>query len=229
MPAITQSGLTYSPKVKTGNEVYIYYNLGIGRIKERLYNGGSTVITSCGGNTDCPSGSWDATVLRACVGEQPAFGSFPDNAPIFTAFDGTHNPTADGVFADLVCLPDTDDDVLICFDRGFSANPGATYRAVPRKHQNADHYVIQRGENTLSINDAFVSNWDGIARIRGRRCTIIVKVMPEGGGQPQEVRYFSNCMLNMPDVPAGNDGNADIEFTAEGTFDFMAVFSKIPS
>ncbi len=229
MPAITQADLVHSPKLKTGNEVYVYYNLGVGRIKERMFNGGTRVVTSCGGNSDCPSGSWDATVLRACVDHQPAFGSFPENSPIFTAFDGTHAPADEGVFADLVCLPDTDDDVLVCFDRGFSANPGATYRAVPRKFETADHYVLQRGENTISINDAFVSNWDGLSRIRGRRCTIIVKVMPEGGGLPSEIRYYSNVMLNMPDLTTQGDGNADSDFTAEGSFEFMAVFSKIPA
>jgi hypothetical protein len=220
----------FRKETKTGNEVALYYNLGIGIIKKRLFNGGSTVVTSCGGSNACPANSFDATVLTSVLADdQPAFGTMPANSPLFTAVEGEQSITTDGVFADLVCLPDPANDVLICFDQGFEASLGATFRAVPRKYDVADHYVRQRSENSIRISDFFVSNWAGIQRIRGRRVTIIAKIFPQGGGQPSEIQYYSNVLLNVSPLNYGNDGNANIEINGEGAFNFAAIFAQQPS
>lgn len=221
--------LLHRKETKTGNEVALYYNLGVGLIKKRLFNGGFTTESSCGGSSACPTASFDATVLTAVTADdQPSFGSMPANAPLYTAVEGENTPTVDGVFADLVCLPNPADDVLICFDQGFEASLGQTYRAVPRKLNQADHYVRQRTENTIKIPDFYVSNWNGIQRIRGRRVTIIAKVYPQGAGQASEIQYYSNVILNASPLNYGNDGNANIEISGEGAFNFAAIFSAQP-
>lgn len=227
MPALPT--MQYSKLTKTSNDVAVYYNLGVGMVKKRMYNGGFMTDPACGGSSVCPAGSFDATVLTSVTADdQPVFGSFPANSPIGTAFEGEVAPNADGVFANLVCLPNPANDVLICFDGGVEANLGQTYRAVPRKYNPADHWVPQRAENTLRISDLFVSNWAGVERIRGRRVTIIVKVfVPGGSGAPTEIQYYSNAMLNVPTMNSGNDGNANIEIQGEGNFSIYAVFAAL--
>ena len=220
----------YTPRVKTGNETEIYYNFGVGRVKKRLYNGGEKVVSSCGGSSSCPAGSFDATVLQSVLGtDQAAFGGIAENSPLYTAVEGEQAPVTDGVNADLVCLPDPANDVLVCFDRAFTAEMGQQFRAIARKYAVTDHYVRQRGENQLSITDVFVANKKGLSAIKGRRCTIIVKVYPDGGGALQELIYFSNVLLNMPLIAWGNDSNQEMEISATGMFDFCAVFSADPS
>ena len=223
--------MQYSRLTKTNNEVAVYYNLGVGMIKKRLYNGGFSVDQGCGGAQVCPDGSFDATVLTSVTalgGEQPAFGDFPANSPMGSAFEGEMVPTADGVFANLVCLPDPADDVLICFDGGLEATPGVEYRAIPRKFLAVDHYVRQRPEATLRLSGMFVSNWEGVERIRGRPVTIVVKVFPSGAGVPSEIQYYSNVVLNVPPISTAADGNANIEVQGEGSFSFYAVFAALP-
>lgn len=222
--------MLWSPITKVGHDVAIYYNLDVGMIKKNLYNGGSRVVTPCGGSQTCPAGSFDATVLTAVIGaNQPSFGGLPANAPLWSAFEGEVQPTADGVFADLVCLPNPTNDVLICFDGAVEASPGLTFRPIGRKYEMVDHYVRQRGENTLRISDTFVSNFAGLQRIRGRRCTIIAKIYPAGGGALQEVQYYSNVLLNMPTLSKGDEGNDSIQISAEGNFSIAAIFSAIPT
>lgn len=218
--------MQYSPKTKTGNEVVLYYNLDVGIVKKHMYFGGFTVEPICGGSSACPPSSFDATVLT--TPSMQAFGGFPANSPVFSAVEGEQSPPDAGVFADLICLPNPANDVAFCFDNGFEANPGIPYRAVPRKFNPADHYVRQRSENTLRLTDAYVSNWAGVERIRGRRVTIIAKVFPEGGGAPSEIQYYSNVLLNVTPLTYGNDGNATIEVTGEGSFNSVAVFSALP-
>jgi len=229
---MTLPTFVYAPEVKTGNEVHIYYNLGVGRIKKRLYFGGEVEETSCAGSPTCPAGSFDATVLTSVINvdsQQDAFGSIPENSPLYTAMVGEASPANSGVNADLVCLPDTANDVLICYDRSFTANTGNQFKAVPRKFTAADHYIRQRGENSLTMSDLFISNRKGLQAIRGRRCTIIAKIYPQGGGSCQGVIYFSNCILNMPPIAYGDDQNAEMTVQAEGSFQFCAVFDAEPT
>lgn len=221
----------YTPEVKTGNEIQIYYNLGVGRVKKRKYYGGEVDNQSCAGNPSCPAGSFDATVLTSVVnsdGLQLAFGSIPAQAPLFTAAEGDHAPANSGVNADLVCLPDPANDVLICFDRSFSASLGSTFKPVPRKFSSADHYIRQRGDNTITMSDLFIANRVGLQAIRGRRVTIIAKIYPQGGGSLQGAIYFSNVVLNLPPIAYSTDGNAEMEISAEGSFEFCAVFGATP-
>jgi hypothetical protein len=223
---MTLPSLIYNAAAKTGNEVQIFANYGVGRIIKRKTLEGDVTETSCGGSADCPSGSFNATVLQSVLGTvQTAFGGIPANAPMFTAVEGEATPAETGVNADYVCLPNPADDFLICFDRGFQASGGFAMKPIPRKFTAADHYVRQRSENTLSMTDLYVCNFKGLASIRGRRVTIIAKIYPQGGGSLQEVQYFSNVMLNMPTMNSQSDGNSEIEIQAEGNFDFCAVFS----
>lgn len=208
---------------KIGNDVAIYANYGNGVIKKKLSNGDPVDVTSCAGTEECPAGSFDATVLT--TPGVSAFGTLPANAPMFTAIEGETSPSDEGVLADLVCLPNPDDDFLICYDQSFDVTLGQLFRAVPRKYNSADHYVRQRAENSVRMTDLYVSNYAGLRSLNGRRCTLIAKVFPKGGGAIQETIYLSNVLLTVPPFSLGNDGNASIECSAEGSFNILAVFS----
>lgn len=212
---------------KIGNDVLIFANLGNGVLKKRLFQGGSTTVTSCAGNESCPSGSFDATVLT--TPNKLAFGGFVANSPMYTAKEGEISIGEAGTLADLICLPDPANDFLICYDSAFNPQHGNRFRAVPRKYNSADHYVTQRTENSLTISDMYVHNHTGLRSLNGRRCTIIAKVYPKGGGQIQETIYFSNVLLNMNLIQTQSDGNANIEISASGNFSITAVFSGDPS
>lgn len=218
--------LIYNAAAKTGNEVQIFANFGVGKILKHKTSTGDVAVTQCGTNEDCPVGGFNATVLQSVTGTiQNAFGGIPANSPLYMAVEGEVAPANTGVSADFVCLPNPDNDFLICFDRGFQASGGTVMKPIPRKFSMADHWVRQRGENSLSMTDLFVCNKRGLLSIRGRRVTIIVKVYPQGGGELQEVQYFSNVVLNMPTINSQSDGNTEMEIQADGNFEFCAVFS----
>jgi hypothetical protein len=218
LPSLIYSGVT-----KTNAEVLVYANLGVGILKQQLGFGSSINITPCVSGEQCPVGSFDATVLN--FPNKGAVGTIPAQAPVFAAAEGIQNPTIAGDVADVLCLPNPADDFLVCFDQGFQPTVGETYRAIPRKFNPVDHIVRQRGTFSLTLTDYYVSNWDGIERLRGRRCTIVVKITPGGGGSIQEIQYYTNVTLNVPPISTGNDANASVEIQGTGNFSYCAIFS----
>lgn len=215
--------LVYNGNSKTNNEVLIYANLDVGILKQQLGFGSSVNVTQCVSGEACPVGSFDATVIN--FPNKGAVGTIPAKSPVFTAAEGVQAPTVSGDSADVICLPDPTNDFLLCYDQGLQVTVGQTFRAIPRKFNPVDHIVRQRGDYNLTLSDLFVSNWDGLQRIRGRRCTIIVKIQPAGGGSFQEIQYYTNVTLNCPPMNSGNDGNASIEIQGSGSFSFCCVFS----
>jgi len=218
LPSLIYSGVT-----KINNEVLIYANLGVGILKQQLGFGSSVNVTPCVAGEACPPGSFDATVIN--FPNKGAVGTIPALAPLFTAKEGVQNPTVSGDVADVLCLPNPADDFLICFDQGISPTVGETYRAIPRKFNPVDHIVRQRGTNSITITDLYISSWEGIRRLAGRRCTLIVKIAPGGGGSYQEIQYYTNVTLNVPPIATGNDGNASVEIQGQGNFSYCAVFA----
>lgn len=215
--------LVYSRGTKIGNDVVIYGNYNTGRIKKRLYFGGSVTEESCAGE-ECPAGSFDATVLRT-PNNGTVMGGIPAYAPMYTAVEGEVSPASEGVLADLVCLPNPEDDFLICYTQNFDPQFGETFRAISRNYNSVDHQVLQRADNTLSLSDLYVSNFDGLRSLNGRLCTLIAKIYPKGGGACQEIIYFTNVSLTTPLLNKQADGNASIEISASGAFSTCAVFS----
>lgn len=215
--------LVYSGSTKIGAEILVYANLGVGILKQQLGFGSAVNITPCVAGEVCPAGSFDATVLN--FPNKGAVGTIPAQAPVYTAAEGIQNPTVQGDVADVLCLPNPADDFLICFDQGFQPTVGETFRAIPRKFNPVDHVVRQRGTYSLTLTDLYVSSWDGIERLRGRRCTIILKIMPGGGGSIQEIQYYTNVTLNVPPISTGNDVNASVEVQGTGNFSYCATFS----
>jgi hypothetical protein len=214
--------LVAGPKTKIGNEVLIYANLGVGILTNRLGYGVNIVETPCVAGVACPAGSFQATVLnKPNVG---AVGIIPANYPVFAAAEGVQAPSVAGDTADVLCLPNPDDDFLICFDQGIQVGIGQTFRNIPRKFNPVDHSVRQRGDYSLTLNDLFISSTAGIQKVRGRPCTIIVKIFPDGGGSASEIQYYTNVTLNVPPMNTGNDGNASIEIQGTGNFSFCATF-----
>lgn len=215
--------LIYSGSTKVNAEIFVYANLGVGILKKQLGFGSSTDVVPCVAGEACPVGSFDATVLN--FPNKAAVGTIPAQSPVFTAAEGIQNPTQPGDVADVLCLPNPADDFLICFDQGFQPTIGEVYRAIPRKFNPVDHIVRQRGQFSVSLTDYYISNWDGIERIRGRRCTLIVKIAPGGGGSIQEVQYYTNVTLNAPPINTSGDANASVEIQGSGNFSYLAVFS----
>jgi hypothetical protein len=212
------------PKTKTGNEVTIWANLGVGILTNQLGFGVNNVVTQCVAGITCPSNSFSATVLNSP--NKANIGTIPANSAVYTAAEGIQNPTLAGDVADVLCLPDPNNDFLICFDQGINVQLGQTFRQIPRKFNPVDHAVRQRGDYNLTLNDLYVSNIAGLQLVRGRPCTIIVKVAPDGGGSYSEIQYYTNVILNVPTMNTGNDSNASIEIQASGSFSFCAVFDS---
>lgn len=215
--------LVYNPKTKIGAEVYLYANLDTGILKRQLGYGSNVVVTPCVAGEECPAGSFDATVLNQP--NQGAVGDIPAKSGVFTAAEGTHLPTVAGDTADVICLPDPANDFLICYDQGIQVTLGQTFRAIPRKFNPVDHIVRQRGEYSINVTDLFVASNEGLERIRGRRCTLIVKIRPAGGGDVQEIQYYTNVTLNVPTMNTSGDVNQSIEVQGSGNFSFCAIFS----
>lgn len=215
--------LVAGPKTKIGNEVLVYANLGVGLLTNQLGFGTNIAVTPCVAGLACPSGSFQATVLNSP--NKGAVGNIPANSPVFMASEGVQLPSVSGDTADVLCLPNPADDFLICFEQGIQVQLGQTFRSIPRKFNPVDHNVRQRGDYSLTLNDLFISSRDGIEKVRGRPCTIIVKVFPDGGGSASEIQYYTNVVLNVPPMNTGDDGNASITIQGQGNFSFCATFS----
>jgi len=215
--------LTYFPGTKTGNEVWIYYNLGNALLKKKNSAAGTITLPDCAGAGACPAGSWDASILT--VPNNAAIGGIPVGSPIYTAAAGDLTPVEVGVSVDVVCFPDWDDNVLLCFDDSFDETPGMPFRAIPRKFSIADHYVKQRSDSTLRIDDKYVSNWEGLRAISGRRVTLIVVIIPQDGAAISEVIYYSNFLVVPPAMTFGADQNGSIVLSGTGAYSIKAIFA----
>lgn len=231
-------GLVYNNKTKTGNEALIYWNPYPGRIIGRIFYDGATIQKvgdiACGVQDHPPSGF----VARVMMSEnKAAINGIPALAPLYTAeeidgavpsddindFEAAPSIAGDGVT--IVSLPNPANDQLICYDRGFSMNPGITLRPIPRKMEAANHHVLQRPENTISLTDLYVSNYDGAQAIRGRQGTLIVKVYPNETAAPQEIHYYTGAVLNPQPMNAPSESNDSIEISVDGSFNFAAIFA----
>ena len=226
--------LTYNPKSRTGNEVWIYYNLGVGKRLETRVHDGTTVQThvwtECGAGgvvPTCPAGAFNATVVE--LPSDGASGAIPANAQPGLAVEADLDPTSEGDTFNYVCLPDPANDVFLCQDQGFSASPGIPFTDVPVKFNAVDHRVRQRPENTLSLSDRLVGNQSGLQRIAGRPVTLIVKVSPNGTGSFSEIQYYSDVVLGPSPMNSEADGNALITSSMDGTFAFHSIFSATPT
>lgn len=218
--------LTYFPGTKTGNEVWIYYNLGNAVLQKKNSSAGEILLPNCSGNEDCPAGSWTASILTTPNGAA-AVGSIPAFSPIYSATAGDVSPSEDGVGVDVVCLPDWDTNVLLCYDDSFDETPGNPFRAIPRKFQQADHYVKQRVDSSIRIDDKYVSNWDGLRAISGRRVTLIAVVIPQDGAAISEVIYYTNVLIVPPAMTYGSDQNGTIVLSGTGSYSIKAIFSAL--
>lgn len=241
----------HSKRTRVGGEVLVYYNLAVGKKIGSLAVGASavekTAEATCTDEANCPTSGFAAAVIR--VPNEVAIivtggGTFPVKSPIGAAIEidkdsvaysalidnyDINNNGSPGDQVDIICLPDPTDDVLVCFENGFSATAGITQRPVPRKFNTADHYVRQRPENTITLTDILVSAWDGLQRLNGLEITLIAKLFPDGGSVPNQIMYYSGVKLNMPQLDSPGDANESIEHNAEGTFNHVAIFAAQPS
>lgn len=244
--------LVYDEKTRVGGEFFLYYNLGLANVLGTLgLDGNSSPVwqpaQSCGQSGENPSGGF--TVAKA---KKPLIsttdstwrvnaltgGILPGSSPIgqacelgaavtsVTSYTISGASAGDGV--DIIVLPNPDDDVLICFDQGLSANIGAENRPVPRKFDPVDHYVRQRPENTISLKEIYCCNLRGLSLLRQRDVTLIGKWYPDGGAIPSEIVYFTGVRLNIPmDIP--EDSNESATISAEGMFRDKLAFTARPA
>lgn len=229
MPLAT---LAWHPKVKINGDIWVYYNPDPGKITHSVLFSGGIVHTvqrrRCGTYPDGEDSVAEGGQIVATVVATPnsvVAGDIPADAPPGFAVEAETDPTGEGDFFYRVALPDPTNDVFLCFDQGFSSKPSNKFRPIPNKLSEIDHYVNQRGENTLTVSDQFVSNWRGLQKIAGRPCTIIVKITPNGTGVFSELQYYCNVILNPAPMNAGADFNEPIAISMDGTYDFNAIFS----
>jgi hypothetical protein len=225
------------PSTKTNNDILVYATTKIGimeRTKLRTDIGLHVgTIGCCGGQpTDehcsCPDPSIQATVTMNK--NRGMVGPIGIHAPLYTSTIGHIDPVGMNDMVAHVCLPDPglnlENFQLICFDQGASPKPGVSHRAIPRKYNPIDHYVRQRPENTITLNDLFVASPWGLNRFRGIPCTILIAVTYEGTGLFTELQFYNNVLLNPTPMNAGSDGNASIDISMEGPFSFCAIFTN---
>jgi hypothetical protein len=248
--------LIYDALSRIGNEAFVFYNLGkaisIGKITKTADGSAYTPELSCATTLVAPTGGFlvarvhkkdsatalvivdgggeDVDITIPAASTQGASFEMQDPAPALNTLEAGFVMTggAVGDCVELLILPNPDDDVQICYDRGFTATPGVTQRAIVRKDNPVDHRVRQRPENTLSLTDLDVNNWVGVQALRDKEATIIVKVMPQNIGLPCQIRYYTQCMLNMPwEIPA--EGNDSIQVAATGQFSKDCIFAAVPA
>lgn len=243
MPSIPT--LTYDGKTRVGAEVLLYYNLGKGVKIGSLFKTGGVVQKlpeePCASTIVCPTSGWVAASLpkaneAAITAVTPGSEGFPIKSPVGSAVEVQDTPSTDiddfdftgganGDTVDILCLPNPDDDVLICFDAGFTPTIGRADRAIPRKFLAADHFVRQRPENSIRISDLLVGHWTGLQRINGIDVTLIAKIYPDGGSAPSEIQYYVGTRLSVPPMNSGAEANDSIQIDAEGTYNYAAIFS----
>jgi hypothetical protein len=225
--------LLWSPKTKTNNETWIYYHEAVAYVVETRImteTGLAPPIArvSCGGGDECLLGTEIITFLEKENCDPIGGGLIAALSPVGTAAAGALDPVTVGDYTVVAKIPDFTNATLICFDQGFNPTPGVTRKPIPRKFDPADHYVRQRPENSITLSDLYVSNWRGLQRIKGRRCTLFACVTPDGSGVFQEIQVYGNVLLNPKHMNSASDGNASIEISMDGTFSFVAIFSATP-
>lgn len=231
-------------KTRVGHDAQIFYNLGqavfVGR--SGVGDNGSVFVQEqpCGSVLVAPVGGFAAAINKPPnSGVITVAGStIPAGSPLYYAseLEGLNSiditayaitgPVGDSI--DILLLPDPANDVLICFDNGWSMQPGQVVRPIGRKFRPVDHYVCQRPDNTLTLNDLLVNSIRGIKAISGRAVTIIVKVFPCGGAIPCEIQYYTNVLAVPPGWNNPADGNQSVEISVSAPFDMAAHFTARP-
>lgn len=233
--------LVFNPATRTGNEGFIYYNLEQSILLGRLTKNASGTVwspeSSCAGSSVCPTSGFYAARIATPAGAGLTVGgkTFPDSPPVGAALEITVAGDAPedltltggdiGDTVEIFCMPNPDNDVLICYDQGFSADEGDTRKPIPRKLNPADHYVIQRGDSTLTLSDLFVNNWVGVSRLKGRQVTLIRRMIPNGGGAPVQIDYFTNVMFTKLPQQLPADSNESVTVDAEANFNKALAFA----
>lgn len=233
--------LVFNSATRTGNEGFIYYNLEQSILLGRLTKNASGTVwspeSSCAGSSVCPTSGFYAARIATPAGAGLTVGgkTFPDSPPVGAALEITVAGDAPedltltggdiGDTVEIFCMPNPDNDVLICYDQGFSADEGDTRKPIPRKLNPADHYVIQRGDSTLTLSDLFVNNWVGVSRLKGRQVTLIRRMIPNGGGAPVQIDYFTNVMFTKLPQQLPADSNESVTVDAEANFNKALAFA----
>lgn len=237
--------LVYNAKTRIGAESLLYYNLEagvkVGSIVKTATGYSKNQESSCAETLALPTSGFVAAIVR--VSNKGAMtvgsGTFPAHSPVGAAIEYGGSPSLDiddfdltaaevGDQIDIVVLPGSATDVLLCYEQGFSAEVGDAQRAIPRKLNAADHYVRQRPENRISLTDLMVNNWYGLKRISGVPVTLICRIYPDGGGAASEIIYFTNVRVFVPPINSPGEGNDSIEISAEGSFNDLAIFAAQP-
>lgn len=234
--------LAATPQTKVNAEVLVFFSLESMCIDFVSSNPAGASQTDpydrCGSFCIPPNSPLAGTVTMSP--NKSAVGPIPANSPMFTAAEDWWDVAAVApggalvgdvvyqfTFPDPAPADDNDDYTLICFDQGVVATPGVTYRAIPQKFMPVDHYVRQRPENTISLTDIFVSNWQGLQRIRGIPVTLMVQIRPYGGNGISEIQLYSDVVLNPQTMNSGAEGNDSVTISMEGNFGFCAIFSAL--
>lgn len=224
--------LTYSPLTKTGNEMHVYIHKWPGMMlyQRTMTTGGEKIFDY---QASCGQGSVYActhllTILTSCgntaiPGVAPL--GIPANSPMYTAMVGNGIPSGVGDSVLQVDVPCWEELSLVCYDQGGNSTPGIPFRAISRKFNPVDHYVRIRPENRITLNELFVSNWDGLQQVKGCPCTVVLALMPSGAGAYQEIHYYGNVLLNPNSFNWGAEGNDSQSVTLEGSFSFCAILS----
>lgn len=249
----TLPALVYDGKTRVGAEVLIYYNLMPSyKLAEVGIDGDSnevvTIQSACGAGGSLPASGFTAIRARVPIGDPDDSvwtidgndGTLPGYAPpdqaaevgnitsMTTSTTASVTNSTPGDAVDVVRLPHPAGDVLLCYDQGMSIEIPEENRPIPRKFDSTDHYVRQRAEKTINISDLRISNLDGLARLKDRDITLILKFFPSGGSIASEIVYLTKVRLSTPfEIP--EDANESVLTSATGSFSDRFVFTAPPT
>lgn len=132
-----------------------------------------------------------------------------------------------GELYDIVLVPKWNDDdptgingfCDLKFVRSSDITPGATTMPIPDRMDAVATSIAIRGDNTFAISANYVTNSyvKGLARLKGRRLTLLMEVRESGGAEVTEYIYLVNAVLN--EVPISMPDNAELMVNATGYFD----------
>lgn len=243
--------LVFDPKTRVGGEFFLYYNLGVANVIGSVGLDGASVAqyqaqSPCGVLGTNPSGGFAvARIKRSLITPSDTIwvvnalsGAIPASSPVGQSVELGAALTTVTTFAvsgaqpgdsiDIVVLPDPANDVLICFDQGLNAQVGVENKPIPRKFDPVTHYVRQRPDNSISLQEMYCCNLKGLSKIRQRDVTLIGKFYADGGSIPSEIIYFTGARLNVPkEIP--QEANDSVMISAEGKFSKDFCFTALPT
>lgn len=194
------------------------------RANTNIFSATDIVVTVTG--LDQTSGALTGTAtIKANAAEGQAYQVIPGTSgklfKTVTSIAITNGVLGDGF--DISVLPDSANDVPIAFDQGLTTNPGKEVKGIYRKY-NLDHTKRIRGDRTITIGSFYTNNYEGVAAIHNRVCTLVQRFYDNGRQTATESVWIDQAQLGVVrESPASED--SEVTAKGEGIYGRLFIFS----